>query len=103
MDVDKTAYCCLLACLYVPARVSACSAMRRVLDMPALVLHGDSDVALGEELLDGIEAAVPDVSTWPPLMGRLGVMCLHFSLHCDVGTACNMRNVQEQTPYADAL
>jgi hypothetical protein len=30
--------------------------------MPTLVLHGDSDVALGEELLEGIEAAVPDVS-----------------------------------------
>jgi hypothetical protein len=30
--------------------------------MPTLVLHGDSDIALGEELLDGIEAAVPDVS-----------------------------------------
>ncbi|KAF6258120.1 alpha/beta-hydrolase [Scenedesmus sp. NREL 46B-D3] len=40
----------------------AWSAMRRVLDMPALVLHGDCDVALGEELLDGIEAAVPDVT-----------------------------------------
>jgi hypothetical protein len=36
--------------------------------MPTLVLHGDSDVALGEELLDGIEAAVPDVSN---LKGKL--------------------------------
>lgn len=27
--------------------------------MPVLVLHGDSDAALGVELLDGIEAAVP--------------------------------------------
>jgi pimeloyl-ACP methyl ester carboxylesterase len=27
--------------------------------MPVLVLHGDSDVALGVELLDGIEAVAP--------------------------------------------
>jgi pimeloyl-ACP methyl ester carboxylesterase len=27
--------------------------------MPVLVLHGDSDGALGVQLLDGIEAAVP--------------------------------------------
>ncbi|WIA08213.1 hypothetical protein OEZ85_007662 [Tetradesmus obliquus] len=40
----------------------AWSAIKRQLDMPTLVLHGDSDIALGEELLDGIEAAVPDVT-----------------------------------------
>jgi pimeloyl-ACP methyl ester carboxylesterase len=38
---------------------AACSALRRQLEMPVLVLHGDSDPALGVELLDGIEAAVP--------------------------------------------
>eukprot|EP00878_Enallax_costatus_P039959 GHUV01045906.1.p1 GENE.GHUV01045906.1~~GHUV01045906.1.p1 ORF type:complete len:178 (+),score=43.84 GHUV01045906.1:1177-1710(+) len=34
-------------------------ALRSQLDMPTLVLHGQDDVALGEELLTGIEAAVP--------------------------------------------
>lgn len=34
-------------------------AVRRQLEMPVLVLHGDSDVALGVELLDGIEAVAP--------------------------------------------
>lgn len=36
-----------------------CRAIRCQLDMPVLVLHGDSDSALGTQLLDGIEAAVP--------------------------------------------
>jgi hypothetical protein len=59
--------------MFKPAWVCVCSALKRVLDMPTLVLHGDSDVALGEELLDGIEAAVPDVSkgAGPALQGPL--------------------------------
>jgi hypothetical protein len=44
--------------------------------MPTLVLHGDSDVALGEELLDGIEAAVPDVS------GAAGALAVSCWWHC---------------------
>lgn len=59
------------ACACAPA--CCCSAIKRQLDMPTLVLHGDSDIALGEELLDGIEAAVPDVSAAGVLFGRVVV------------------------------
>lgn len=38
-----------------------CSALRAKLEMPVLVLHGASDHALGEDMLDGIEAAAPKV------------------------------------------
>lgn len=34
-------------------------ALRRQLEMPVLVLHGENDAALGVELLTGIEAAAP--------------------------------------------
>jgi len=34
-------------------------ALRRQLEMPVLVLHGEKDAALGVELLTGIEAAAP--------------------------------------------
>jgi pimeloyl-ACP methyl ester carboxylesterase len=52
-----------------------CRAVRRQLDMPVLVLHGDSDVALGVELLDGIEAVAPN-STVKVLKN-----CSHWWVH----------------------
>lgn len=63
LHCSGTSSCCFTCCL--------CSAVTRQLDMPTLVLHGDADVALGVELLDGIDAAVPDVSE------REGKACKH--------------------------
>lgn len=62
--------------------------------MPVLVLHGDSDVALGVELLDGIEAAMPDVTV------KVLKNCSHWyvcpCVHCsikEVGARClNVRS-----------
>eukprot|EP00877_Chromochloris_zofingiensis_P006577 jgi/Chrzof1/2172/Cz11g04270.t1 len=43
---------------------AAWRAMRTVINIPTLVLHADSDPALGPELLNGIEAAVPNSTVY---------------------------------------
>lgn len=65
--------CCCCACLGDARR-----ALRRPLDdIPTLVLHGAEDMALGVELLDGIEAAVPQVRAWwQPCMRAADSMCM---------------------------
>jgi hypothetical protein len=77
--------------------------LKRVLEMPTLVLHGDSDIALGEELLDGIEAAVPDVSLlrgWVLLcskmladVSRVQLLCIAMEIDWHVVHVVHIREV----------